>query len=235
MRKAPPVIEIGDEGVGGKGRASLLGGVERQIAHQYIAQQWVADQRVEHRIDAPHLVFGQDAKIRGPGLQGMQRRGPGDASDQVEIVVQPAAFGGETCRQLLDEGFAPLRQPEMLASERDHLVARGVEAAQPKVVEHLEVAQQPPEHLPLVAAADEVHAGLELRVAPAEALQASADPGILLQNSHVVSVPGQDNPARQPPEAATYDDTALFHRTGTIVTQASVSSAAATGRPSSSR
>ena len=123
----------------------------------------------------------------------------------------------------------------MLASERDHLVARGVEAAQPKVVEHLKVAQQPPEHLPLVAAADEVHAGLELRVAPVEALQASADPGILLQNSHVVSVPGQDNPARQPPEAASYDDTALFHRTGTIMTQASVSSVAATGRPSSSR
>ena len=165
----------------------------------------------------------------------MQGRGRGDLLHQIEITAQGVAFSREARGERFDEGLAPLRQPEAFTAEGDLLVPRRIERTQLQVVPNPEVVQQLPKHLTLVAAADEVHAGFELRLAAPEALQTAADPGILLQQGHLVPVPGQYDAARQPAKAASDNHATPFHNTLTFMTPSPEPLSGLPLRPSESR
>ena len=56
-----------------------------------------------------------------------------------------------------------------------------------------------------------MHSSLELRTTPHKALQAPPNLGALLQHKHVKPSTLQQNTARQPAKARTYDDNPLSH------------------------
>ena len=134
------VVEVADEGVGGKGRLVPLGGIEWKVAHQHVGEQWIADSVVDDLIDRScqklfaHHIVGLCMAER------VERRGPRHLLHQRIIAVEGVALRGEVLGQSLDKRLAAVAHHEVMAFETDDVIPLGIELRQFHAVLNLKIA-----------------------------------------------------------------------------------------------
>ena len=121
------VVEVHDEGMGGKGCLVFLCSIQRQTAHQDLGQFRICNDAVDDLIDGAQLVFRVDGSITLSMFQGVERGGSCHLLHEVEIVHQVVVLMREILRHLTDEGLTTLCKTIAMSVERHHLIAIGIE------------------------------------------------------------------------------------------------------------
>ena len=120
------VVEVHDKGMGGKRCLVLLRRIQRQVPHQYLAQQRIADDLIKHLIDATQLEGSVEGTVVLRVAQTMQGGGIRHLFHEGEITMQVLAFLGERLCHLFDERLLAVGKAGLLTLKGYYIIACGV-------------------------------------------------------------------------------------------------------------
>ena len=120
------VVEVHDKGMGGKRCLILFCSIERKVPHQYLSQQRIADDLIEHLIDATQLEGGVQRTVVLRMSQTMEGGGVRHLFHEGKITMQVLAFLGERLCHLFDERLLAVGKTELLTLKGYHIIACGV-------------------------------------------------------------------------------------------------------------
>ena len=112
--------------MGGERCLVLLGRIQREVPHQYLAQQRIADHLIKHLIDATQLEGGVEGTVVLRVSQTMQGGGIRHLFHEGEITMQVLTFLGERLCHLFDERLLAVGKAELLTLKGYHIIACGV-------------------------------------------------------------------------------------------------------------